>query len=116
MIEPLKPDELFRCCEIVTLDFGTTEELKDTLGTIGQEKALQALDFGLSLNSEGFNIFAMGEDGTGKMRTVKALLIERAAHEKIPPDWCYVYNFKNPDFPLAISLEAGRGALFQNDM
>src|SRR5208282_4448235 len=95
---------------------GASEKLEEDIGTIGQEKALQALDFGLSLNSEGFNIFAMGEDGTGKMRTVKTLLIERAAHEKIPPDWCYVHNFKNTDYPLAISLEPGRGLLFQNDM
>ncbi|MBF0558880.1 MAG: AAA family ATPase [Nitrospirae bacterium] len=116
MSEPLKPDELFRCCEIAALDFGTTDELKDLMGTIGQEKALRSLDFGLSLNSQGFNIFAMGEDGTGKMRTVKTLLSERASGEKIPPDWCYVYNFKNPDYPLAISLEPGKGAMFQNDM
>lgn len=116
MAEPLTPDALFKCCEVVNLDFGTTEELKDLLGTIGQEKALRALDFGLSLNSEGFNIFAMGEDGTGKMRTVRTLLSERAAGEKIPPDSCYVYNFKNPDYPLAVLLEPGKGAIFQNDM
>jgi lon-related putative ATP-dependent protease len=116
MPEPLKPDELYKCCDVVPFNFGTTEKLEDLVGTIGQEKALQALDFGLSLNSEGFNIFAMGEDGTGKTRTVKTLLMERAAQEKIPPDWCYVYNFKNPDYPLAISLEPGGGVLFQNDM
>ena len=116
MPEPLTPDELYKCCDVVPVNFGATGKLGELIGTIGQEKALDALDFGLTLNSEGFNIFAMGEDGTGKMRTVKTLLIERASHEKIPPDWCYVYNFKNPDFPLAISLEPGRGMLFQNDM
>ena len=112
MIEPLRPDELYKCCDVVPFDFGAKEEL----GTIGQEKALQALDFGLSLTSKGFNIFAMGEEGTGKMRTVRALLQERAEHEEVPPDWCYVHNFKNPDYPLAISLEPGRGVIFQNDM
>ncbi len=116
MIEPLIPNELFKCCEIAALEFETTVELKEFMGTIGQEKALHALDFGLSLDSAGFNIFAMGEDGTGKMRTIRTLLSERASQEKIPPDWCYVHNFKNPDYPLAISLDPGKGGIFQNDM
>ena len=116
MTEPLKPDELYRCCDAASFDLQKIEDLKGFAGTIGQEKALRSLDFGLSLSSDGFNIFAMGEDGTGKMTTVRNLLSERASQEKVPPDWCYVHNFKNPDFPLAISLEPGMGAVFQNDM
>src|SRR5271157_4221489 len=96
MTEPLKPDELYTCCELMDLDFTTTQEVRGLIGTIGQNKAMQALDFGLSLDSRGFNICAMGEEGTGKMSTIKTLLYERSANEKIPPDWCYVHNFKNP--------------------
>lgn len=116
MTEPLKPDELYMCCDLVDFDVETTKEGKDLIGTIGQEKAMRALDFGLSLDSQGFNIFAMGEEGTGKMSTVKTLVYEQASQEKVPPDWCYVHNFKNPDYPLAISIEPGGAVIFQNDM
>ncbi len=116
MTEPLKPEELYTCCDLTDFDFTTTQEVRGLIGTIGQNKAMQALDFGLSLESRGFNIFAMGEEGTGKMSTIKTLLHDRAANEKIPPDWCYVHNFKNPDYPLAISLQPGKAAVFQSDM
>lgn len=116
MVQPLKAEDLYRCCELDFFTFTTTEDIGEFPGTIGQEKAMRAMDFGLSLESMGFNIFALGEVGTGKMRTIKTLLSEKSMTEKVPPDWCYVYNFKEPDFPLAISLDPGRGALFQNDM
>ena len=58
---------------------------------------MRALDFGLGIDSDGFNIFALGESGTGKMTTVMTLLKEKAAQEETPEDWCYVYNFKDPD-------------------
>ena len=44
------------------------------------------------------------------------MLSEKAAAEKVPPDWCYVYNFKNPDVPMAISIEPGKGTIFRKDM
>ncbi|MCC6347122.1 MAG: AAA family ATPase [Nitrospirales bacterium] len=116
MVQPLNPEDLYRCCELDFFKFDTTENMSEFRGTIGQEKAMQAMDFGLSLESLGFNIFALGEVGTGKMRTIRALLSEKSLTEKVPPDWCYVYNFKDPDFPLAVSLEPGKGVLFQNDM
>ncbi|MCL4491825.1 MAG: AAA family ATPase, partial [Nitrospirae bacterium] len=116
MIQKLKPEDLYKCCELDFFNFNTTEDIGEYSGTIGQEKALRSIDFGLSLESKGFNIFALGDIGTGKMRTIKALLSERVASEKVPPDWCYVYNFKDPDTPMAISLEPGEGAVFQGDM
>ncbi|MFZ5997258.1 MAG: Lon protease family protein [Nitrospirota bacterium] len=116
MVERLKAEELYRCCEPAVFKFNTTEDVGEFTGTIGQERALRAMDFGLSLDSKGYNIFALGDVGTGKMRTIKQLLSEKAAGEKVPPDWCYVYNFKDPDAPLAISLEPGKGIVFQNDM
>lgn len=116
MIQKLGPDDLYRCCETDSFRFNTTEELNEFSGTIGQEKALKSIDFGLAMDSKGFNIFALGDVGTGKMRTIKSLLGERVEQEAVPPDWCYVYNFKDPDAPMAISLAPGRGATFQNDM
>ncbi len=112
----LGPDDLRKSCNPDQFDFVTTEDVTTPIGIIGQEKALRSLDFGLEIVAKGFNIFALGETGTGKMSTVMNMLKEKAAGEKVPPDWCYVYNFKNPDLPLAISIDPGKGRIFRKDM
>jgi lon-related putative ATP-dependent protease len=116
MTTKLEPESLFKRCEPGTFPFKTTEEITDPSETISQEKALRSLDFGLNMDSTGFNIFALGESGTGKMTTVMAMLKEKALNEKVPQDWVYVFNFKNPDIPVAIPMEPGNGMVFQKDM
>ena len=116
MPDKLSLDEIYKCCDPAIFTFNTTDDLPAFYGTIGQERALDALDFGLSLESTGFNIFLLGENGTGRMTTIKSILVQKASSEPISPDWCYVYNFKDPDTPVAISLEPGRALVFQKDM
>ena len=116
MITKLNPEDIYRKCDPEFFKFNTTQDIVAFEGTIGQEKALKALDFGLGINSDGFNIFALGESGTGKMTTITTLLNEKAAQEETPEDWCYVYNFKDPDTSVAISMEPGQGAAFQREM
>jgi lon-related putative ATP-dependent protease len=116
MIKPLDIEELYRCCDPSVFTFESTDELGEMTETIGQERALRAIDFGLNLDSSGFNIFMLGENGTGKMTTIRALLTKKAADEPVPSDWCYVYNFNDPDVAIAISLSPGRAAVFQRDM
>ncbi|MEW6586907.1 MAG: ATP-binding protein [Nitrospirota bacterium] len=116
MVEPLSVDELYRFCDPETFTFNTTDDLPEFKETIGQERAIHALDFGLSLESTGFNIFILGEHGTGKMTTLKSFLAQKALSEPVPTDWCYVYNFKDPDAPIAVSLNPGDGVVFQKDV
>jgi len=116
MVIQLGPDALYNRCNPDEFSFNTTDEIKDFQAIIGQERALKALDFGLGIDSMGFNIFALGESGTGKVSTIMSILKERASKEEVPSDWVYVYNFKDPDNPIAISLEAGEGIAFQKDM
>lgn len=116
MVTKLAPEALYQRCDPEMFTFDTTEDLEGFPGTIGQEKALKALDFGLSMDSSGFNIFALGESGTGKMTTIMTTLKEKAAKEKVPQDWCYVHNFKDPDTSIAIALEPGNGAIFAKEM
>lgn len=116
MTQKLAPEALHKKCDPDMFSFNTTEDMLNVPGTIGQEKALRALDFGLSMDSTGFNIFALGESGTGKMTTIMSALREKAAQEKVPQDWCYVYNFKDPDTSTAISLDPGHGVIFQKEM
>jgi lon-related putative ATP-dependent protease len=114
--KPLSSEELYSCCDPALFSFTTTDELPELEETIGQSRALNAIDFGLNLDSKGFNIFILGENGTGKSTTIKSILQKKAAGEPIPSDWCYVYNFKDPDIPLAISMEPGRASVFHKDM
>jgi lon-related putative ATP-dependent protease len=109
-------DKLYRFCDPDIFTFNTTEDLPDFKETIGQERALHALDFGLSLESTGFNIFILGEHGTGKMTTVRSFLSQKAMNEPVPQDWGYVYNFKDSDVSVAISLDPGSAVIFQKDM
>ncbi|HYA31291.1 MAG TPA: ATP-binding protein, partial [Thermodesulfovibrionales bacterium] len=116
MMKRLSVDELYRCCDEGALTFKTTEELSALEGTIGQARALDAINFGLSLDSSGFNIFLLGENGTGKMSTIKGILEKQSLSKPVASDWCYVYNFRDPDAPMAISLDPGQAVLFQSDM
>lgn len=116
MARKLQPDELYNCCDPSIFDFETTADIKETDGTIGQARAISAIDFGLTLQSKGFNIYILGESGTGKMSTIKAMLKERAEREPVPSDWVYVYNFKDADSPTAIPLPPGTADIFQKDM
>lgn len=116
MILKLKSHDVYKKCDESIFKFETTLDEKPLIGTIGQERAIASLDFGLNLTAKGFNIYALGAQGTGKMRAIRTLLAEKVKNEPIPPDWCYLYNFKKPDNPIAVSLPAGKAKEFQNDM
>jgi lon-related putative ATP-dependent protease len=116
VITKLKPDELYRKCHPDSFSFAGADSVVELPMTIGQEKALRSLDFGLNMDSTGFNIFAIGESGTGKMSTVMYMLRQKAANEEAPADWCYVHNFKDPDSSIALSFGPGKGAVFQKEL
>ncbi len=116
MLRKVVKEELYKCCEPSELPFKTTDEVSPLKETIGQKRALSALKFGLGIDSHGFNIYILGESGTGKMTTIKTILEEKAKNEPVPNDWCYVYNFNNPDVPRALSLPPGTGLAYQKDM
>jgi lon-related putative ATP-dependent protease len=103
-------------CDPHLLKFSTTEELGELEGAIGQERAFRAIEFGLGMSESGFNLYLAGESGTGRASSIMALLKKRAAGEALPHDWCYVNNFKNPDNPIALSLEAGMGRELERDL
>ncbi len=116
MLNKLKNEELYLRCDPSELPFNTTDDISALKETIGQQRALSSLEFGLGIDSHGFNIYILGESGTGKLTTIKTILEEKSKDEPTPPDWCYVYNFKNADIPAALSLPPGTGVKFQKDM
>ncbi len=116
MLEKVRKERLYHCCTPADLPFNTTDDIPPLKETIGQKRALNALEFGLGIDSHGFNIYILGESGTGKLTTIKTILDEKARGEPAPDDWCYIYNFKNQDMPRAIRLSPGTGLTFKKDM
>lgn len=97
-------------------DFKTTEELDSINTGIGQDRGIKALEFGLQVDVKGYNIYLEGPSGVGKTMYTKNYLSKIAPKQKTPCDWCYVYNFENPNEPIAISLPSGQGKEFRDSM
>ncbi len=102
-----------RCaCDADLFDFTTTAELEPLDEVIGQQRAVQAIAFGLEMASPGYNIFVTGRDGTGKSTISRDLSRRFAANRPTPDDWLMVNNFKDEYRPRAIRMPAGQGAFF----
>ena len=96
--------------------FDTTEELEPIQEGIGQDRGIKALEFGLQVDVKGYNLYLEGPSGVGKTMYTKNYLQKIAAKKKVPSDWCYIYNFDNPNEPIAVSLPAGQGKEFKDSM
>ncbi|MDR7543762.1 MAG: AAA family ATPase [Armatimonadota bacterium] len=109
-------DQVRWTCHPEDLPFETTQELPAGDSIIGQDRAVRALDFGLTVPQVGYNVFVSGPPGTGRTTYTHSKAAQMAAGQPVPPDWIYVHNFQQPDQPLAISLPPGRGAEFRREM
>ena len=116
MVKELKAEQVRLKCNPSMFKCDSTSDLDPYEGIIGQDRALSALKFGLNIQKPGFNIFVSGLAGTGKTTVIKSFLDALAAKKEIPPDWCYVYNFKDSDRPNALKVAAGTGLTLQKDM
>lgn len=116
LVEALSPDKLFHQCNPDEFSFETTAELEEMQRIIGQERAIEAIRVGVGIEHEGFNLFALGPNGTGKHTAVFQYLSQKAAQEPTPDDWCYVYNFDQPRQPKVLRLPAGQGVILAKDM
>ena len=103
-------------CNENLFDFDTTEELVNNYKGIGQERAIASLEFGLRVDTKGYNLYLEGPTGSGKTTYTKNYLDKLSKTKKTPPDWCYIYNFENPNEPIAVSLPAGDGNKFKDVM
>jgi lon-related putative ATP-dependent protease len=112
----LAPDLLRRACDPAQLGFQTTAELTPLDGAPGQGRAAQAIEFGVGMRHEGYNLFAMGPEGSGRRSLVRRRLEEEARRLAVPSDWCYVFNFDAPHRPRALRLPAGEASAFRNAM
>ena len=114
--EELTADQLSRPCDSESLGFRTSDELPDSPMTLGQQRAVSAIEFGIGIRDSGYNLFALGPPNAGKHTMVRQFLEQQAASEPTASDWCYIHNFEQPHRPRALSLPAGRGIKFRDDM
>jgi lon-related putative ATP-dependent protease len=112
---PLPPEALYRRCDPADLPFATTAELEDIDVTVGQTRALAALDFGVRIRNHGYNLFVLGRAGSHRRQIVKDFL-KQARKAEAPSDWVYLNNFAEDRKPRAVELPAGQGADLRRDM
>ena len=115
-VRPLPPEALSTPCTLSHVDFTTTDDLEDGVEFIGQERPIAAIELGVTIEREGYNIFALGSSGTGKYTVIQRIVEQRAAAEPAPDDWCYVNDFEQPSSPRALRLPAGKGMELKRDM
>jgi lon-related putative ATP-dependent protease len=115
-IKALKPEQLYHRCDPGQFKFKTTAELDDLAEVLGQTRAVDAIQFGIGIQREGYNLYAMGPPGLGKHSVVRRFLEQRAAAEPVASDWCYVHNFEQGHKPRALKLPPGRAQKFGADM
>lgn len=111
-VSALSYQQMYSSCDLNFLSFDTTRDLEDLNQPLGQEQAINAINFGISVDSYGYNLFCIGPEGTGKASLVRQILGKAAKKCKTPNDWCYVYNFKTPYKPAAIRMPAGKAKIF----
>ena len=111
------PIDHLRCAfETLGVDFDQTNQLPAHSAMLGHERAIDAIEFGIKIASEGYNVFVLGRHGMHRHGLAQQLAEAQAASEPAPGDWCYLNNFSDPERPRAICFPAGIGREFRNDM
>ena len=98
------------------LTFADTRELETFQGVLGQDRAVNAIQFGVAMQRPGYNIFVMGETGTGRSSYVRDYLKSEAKRQATPSVWCYVNNFRNPREPQAVEMLPQEAGIFRQQI
>jgi len=116
MTHELKPKDLAWRCPMSWVPKTGTSAVKPATTIVAQDRAVEAIAFGLGIRSLGFNVFVTGMSGTGRLTTIKQFVERLAEGEDRPDDICFVFNFRKPDEPCALFLKAGAGARLRKSM
>ena len=115
-IEPLPVESLYRRCDASLLAFETTSDLEELTDLPGQARAIDAVRFGIGIKRQGYNLFVLGNPGSGKHGMTREFLKRAAASGPTPLDLCYVNNFEDPQRPVALRVPAGIAGKLRTDM
>ena len=110
-------NELRMTIELDSLNFRDTSELLESdLLWIGQDRAQAAAYFGLKTHQPAYNLFVLGEVGSGRSSLLLQAMHQVASGRQIPPDLCFIHNFEKPELPLVLRLPKGQGERLQQYM
>lgn len=113
----LSAGQLFRQCDTDQFSFETTDDLESlSQPLIGQDRALASAEFGIKMERDGFNIYALGPEETDKRNLLEVLINQEARQKPVPSDVCYVCNFKDENKPVALELPAGKSIKLRDMM
>ena len=107
---------LYQYCDQEQFTFSSTADLESLPTIIGQSRAQDALDFGINITGDGYNLFVMGPTGSGKYTLVKGFLDDQVKLRSDGLDWGYLHNFSDPQRPWFVSLPAGQGRQLRHDI
>ena len=109
--------EDLKCKDVLeNLDFKTTKEITPVKDIIGQNRAVQAIEFGLKMKQKGYNIYVAGASGVGRTSYTYNLIKKNLKSNSNLKDWVYVNNFKNANEPVSLSFKPGEGKVFKKDI
>ncbi|MBQ2616690.1 MAG: AAA family ATPase, partial [Synergistaceae bacterium] len=117
----ISPDKLKKTKSPATWKISTTNDIhlaksRKPEPLIGQQRAFEAMEFGLRVGERGYNIFVVGQPGSGRTSYVLERLQSIGENLPTPDDWLYLYNFAKPSEPLAVSVSAGKGKKLSDDL
>lgn len=112
----LTAEQTYRSCDSSQLEFATTAELSPLNLPLGQDRAREAIEFGIDIQQPGFNLFVIGPTGVGKRQLIDKVLKEHSDSPSPQYDWGYVGNFENPQQPRLLQLPAGLGQQLRSDL
>ncbi len=103
-------------CDPAQFAFDDTAALAPPAEPFGQARATEALRLGLEVAGSGYHVFVLGQPGSGRHALARQLLRDHASRRPTPVDWCYLYNFAEPNKPRALNLPPGEGARLHHAM
>jgi len=115
-VQPVPVSELRRVCEPLSIEPVPAEKAPTMSPYLGQERAINAVRFGIQMEHDGYNVFVLGPPGSHRHGMVEELAKEPARARGAPDDWCYINNFSDPERPRALRLPAGVGSRFRDNM
>ncbi len=108
--------DLRKACDPLQLEFERSDQLPAGKPYLGQQRAIDAIRFGIEMEHDGYNVFVLGAHGSHRHGLARELTMERARRKGPPSDWCYVNNFSDPERPRTLCFPAGQGTEFRGDM
>ena len=115
-ISQLTAEQLYLACDTSQWDFTTTTELEPISEPLGQQRALEAIEFAVDMQRDGYNLFVVGQPGLGKHQLIRQVLGREGVRQKPLYDWCYINNFANPQKPKVMQLPSGMAQKLRRDM